>query len=158
MRCAHVVMLKGKHIVASAIYIYLFCSDSMHFKCASNQHAIMHECILTTYLCDGNRDCEDNSDENNCTYKTLTAESIELVNNTHSINNVYEYCSDLYFHCASGECIPLDQQCDGRAQCADSSDELGCSTGLRGAGIVLEFAHRNAYISHVSSYNLLIPI
>lgn len=38
------------------------------------------------------------------------------------------------FTCNNGNCIPLNQVCDRRAQCEDKSDELDCSTVLRPDG------------------------
>ena len=35
-------------------------------------------------------------------------------------------CTVLEFTCASGDCIPVNFQCDGQNDCADSSDEVGC--------------------------------
>ena len=35
-------------------------------------------------------------------------------------------CTDVEFACRSGECLPQDTRCDGTADCADGSDELGC--------------------------------
>jgi hypothetical protein len=32
--------------------------------------------------------------------------------------------------CISGECIPSEARCNGRKECADGSDELGCGTFL----------------------------
>ena len=32
------------------------------------------------------------------------------------------------YHCNNDQCIPLTQKCDGQSQCADGSDETGCSS------------------------------
>ncbi|XP_041433100.1 low-density lipoprotein receptor-related protein 2 isoform X2 [Xenopus laevis] len=35
-------------------------------------------------------------------------------------------CSSESFRCSNGRCIPLSWRCDGTADCADNSDEVGC--------------------------------
>ena len=32
------------------------------------------------------------------------------------------------FNCADGGCVDLTARCDGRADCSDSTDELGCDS------------------------------
>nr|XP_021327248.1 low-density lipoprotein receptor-related protein 2 [Danio rerio]XP_021329685.1 low-density lipoprotein receptor-related protein 2 [Danio rerio]XP_021332074.1 low-density lipoprotein receptor-related protein 2 [Danio rerio] len=62
-------------------------------------------CVLNTHLCDGENDCDDGSDEDNCP----------------------TVCSVGHFQCAHGKmCIWLRQVCDGVPQCQDRSDELNC--------------------------------
>ena len=53
-------------------------------------------------VCDGIKDCADNSDEAGC----------------------------LMFTCQSGQTVPLIFQCDGDPDCDDGSDEQGCSTPI----------------------------
>ena len=122
----------------------------MHFKCANNL------CVLTTYVCDGIQDCEDNSDELNChdTPKTVLEGTMTSSNGTGDLQ--YDNCTELHLYCGSGECIPRDQQCDGQGQCADVSDEMNCPTVWRVDAIVLDHANRMAYISNVSHYKMLI--
>ncbi|KAA0703655.1 Histone-lysine N-methyltransferase PRDM9 [Triplophysa tibetana] len=58
-------------------------------------------CIPESFLCDGEKDCMDATDEENCNQ----------------------------FHCAHGRmCIEKIQVCDGTPQCQDRSDETDCFT------------------------------
>lgn len=56
-------------------------------------------------MCDGRSQCQDRSDELDCSEKTRSCE----------------------FRCADGKrCIPKKFQCDGERDCPDGSDETGC--------------------------------
>lgn len=76
------------------------CPNSWDFTCTNQR------CIPKTWVCDGDDDCLDNSDEKqNCTQTT---------------------CSPREFQCASGRCVPLTFKCDSDNDCGDFSDETGC--------------------------------
>lgn len=67
------------------------------FMCANRK------CLATSYVCDGDDDCGDGSDELKCT-SPLT-------------------CGPNHLRCNTSECVPLMWSCDGDPDCSDSSDE-----------------------------------
>ncbi|CAG7719737.1 unnamed protein product [Allacma fusca] len=78
--------------------------------CRWTQFACLNirECIRGMYKCDGDKDCTDGSDEENC----------------HTLNS----CHSTQFTCKNGTgCIRGDKRCDDEVDCADGSDEENCA-------------------------------
>ncbi|XP_054842683.1 low-density lipoprotein receptor-related protein 2-like isoform X2 [Eublepharis macularius] len=73
----------------------------IEFRCQNREG-----CVLRDYVCDGENDCTDGSDELNCS----------------------QFCSDQgKFMCESGnKCIDERYRCDGLQHCPDGSDESSC--------------------------------
>ncbi|XP_077312090.1 basement membrane-specific heparan sulfate proteoglycan core protein isoform X8 [Lithobates pipiens] len=109
------------------------------------------QCIPREYLCDGERDCRDGSDELNCgTPSPCEPNEFKCKNgrcalklwrcdgdddcgdNSDEINcptkGPSDMCAPEQFICVqSRNCIPASYQCDEEADCPDRSDEVGCS-------------------------------
>ncbi|XP_028456831.1 low-density lipoprotein receptor-related protein 2 isoform X2 [Perca flavescens] len=69
------------------------------------------ECVMYSHLCDGERDCQDGSDEEGCSAQ----------------------CKADEFQCTHGNrCIPPEKVCDGQYDCQDRSDEMDFSNLIEG--------------------------
>ncbi|BFZ23346.1 hypothetical protein BsWGS_26385 [Bradybaena similaris] len=109
------------------------------------------QCIPKDYVCDGEQDCTDGSDERSCTH-ALPCEPNEFrCNNGRCALKIWRCdgdddcfdnsdesscptripgapCQTDEFVCRSNsQCIPMAYQCDGELDCQDRSDEIGCS-------------------------------
>ncbi|XP_046661606.1 very low-density lipoprotein receptor-like isoform X4 [Homalodisca vitripennis] len=69
------------------------------FKCNNTK------CVQLTWMCDGEDDCGDNSDEDSLECKETRT------------------CTTTEFKCNNNRCIPLHWQCDNENDCRDGSDE-----------------------------------
>ncbi|XP_035665753.1 sortilin-related receptor-like, partial [Branchiostoma floridae] len=100
------------------------------------------KCGVYEVLCDGIVDCEDGSDENNC-----SAVATETCANGHVINKQLvcdggKDCEDESDEqnccerlqggksCSNGNCVSFANICDGKDDCGDGSDELSCPVGV----------------------------
>ncbi|XP_074085604.1 atrial natriuretic peptide-converting enzyme isoform X2 [Macrotis lagotis] len=112
------------------------CSPS-HFKCRSGR------CILASRRCDGQADCEDDSDEEHCGCQERglwECPASKLCIKHEVICDGFPDCPDKMdekncslcqedeLECANHDCVSRDLWCDGGVDCSDSSDEWDCVT------------------------------
>ncbi|CCG28431.1 Basement membrane proteoglycan [Caenorhabditis elegans] len=78
-------------------------------QCMADEKACgNNECVKNDYVCDGEPDCRDRSDEANCPAISRTCEPNE-------------------FKCNNNKCVQKMWLCDGDDDCGDNSDELNCN-------------------------------
>ncbi|XP_061457671.1 basement membrane-specific heparan sulfate proteoglycan core protein isoform X5 [Rhineura floridana] len=109
------------------------------------------QCIPRDYICDGERDCHDGSDELNCGTPSPCEPNEFKCRNGHCALKLWrcdgdndctdgsdelncptkgpgDTCAPDQFICVSSRtCIPASYQCDDEADCEDRSDEIGCT-------------------------------
>ncbi|XP_042199708.1 basement membrane-specific heparan sulfate proteoglycan core protein [Callorhinchus milii] len=121
--------------------------------CSTDQAVCQNgQCIPRDYLCDGEKDCEDGSDELDCGTQSPCEPNEFKCRNGHCALKLWrcdgdtdcadgsdeEYCptkgpGDMcapeQFVCVSSRtCIPASYQCDEEPDCPDRSDEFGCTS------------------------------
>uniref|UniRef100_A0A4W3IVC9 Corin, serine peptidase n=1 Tax=Callorhinchus milii TaxID=7868 RepID=A0A4W3IVC9_CALMI len=134
------------------------CSPS-HFKCNSGG------CVLISSWCDGQADCVDRSDEEECdcikrglwecpTEKTcieyrMVCDGIQDCVDSADEKNC-SFCKENELECRSHACVPRKVWCDGSSDCPDGSDELNCvSLSEHGNSSSLLVVHRSSANYHV---------
>ena len=75
-------------------------------------------CVALGLRCNRMADCQDKTDEINCPAVSLT---------NGSRTNGERGCTAAEFQCGSGQCVAAEQECDGRPDCGDLTDEADCA-------------------------------
>ncbi|XP_034243195.1 prolow-density lipoprotein receptor-related protein 1 isoform X1 [Thrips palmi] len=128
-----------------------------NFKCDGNS------CIRNAWVCDGDKDCRDGTDEDvsrcgnitcppeqftckisgRCIPMTWTCDTeLDCGENDPSDEHSNCQCHPSQFTCANKKCIPYDHYCDGDDDCQDQSDELDCPQACNNS-TMLYCAHNN---------------
>lgn len=130
-------------------------SAASHQPCRSGEFMCNSGlCINAGWRCDGDSDCDDQSDERNCSeYRGLMGvfhfcwmhecvgecywNQALLIILAHLPFFIFfdpsatSMCTADQFRCKSGRCVRLSWRCDGEDDCSDNSDEENCeNTGL----------------------------
>ncbi|XP_064651569.1 sortilin-related receptor-like isoform X2 [Lineus longissimus] len=109
--------------------------DASQYRCQNDR------CVPSTWKCDHDNDCGDNSDEKDCPYLKCQNGYFECTNgrcilgrwkcdhdddchdNSDERNCTYSSCNNDQFTCNNGRCISGNWTCDGDDDCHDGSDE-----------------------------------
>ncbi len=106
-------------------------------------------CILSHYVCDGVIDCLDQSDEDYCSHVCSLSYSVNCYTSCYPDNCT---CSDVYFQCTLGGCIPWSRVCDDVSDCPHNEDEHLCNFHYEGSSVMVNVIYTSGAI-HFGNVN-----
>lgn len=149
----------GDHIAKSYAYLSVDRYGPQEFRSAYYGNGVCQsdekicgnsECVKLEYVCDGEPDCRDHTDEQNCPRYHHCQPNEFKCKNQHCVQKMWlcdgeddcgdnsdeehcgqkiqpNGCSPSQFKCLNvNQCIPNSFHCDGTNDCGDGSDEIGC--------------------------------
>uniref|UniRef100_A0A4W5PE74 Low density lipoprotein receptor-related protein 8, apolipoprotein e receptor n=1 Tax=Hucho hucho TaxID=62062 RepID=A0A4W5PE74_9TELE len=159
------ILVSCHHITLFGIYLFLSvfpllppdtkACPAKDFQCRNRK------CVAPIFVCDGDDDCGDGSDEEKCSIPTCGPHEFRC-NDSECIPTLWSCdgdpdcgdksdesmercsrrtepqkprCPEGEFQCGSGECVHLNWKCDGDADCKDKSDEADCGKSSTVSGV-----------------------
>ncbi|CAG2053446.1 unnamed protein product [Timema podura] len=87
-------------------------------------------CVDLSRKCDGNQDCGDASDEDDCDLANkLDLTSLKSPSRRRldgKLGEIVAPCPGSDFTCLDGSCVPMSRRCDGTIDCPNGADEAEC--------------------------------
>ncbi|XP_063244111.1 uncharacterized protein LOC134543168 isoform X2 [Bacillus rossius redtenbacheri] len=125
-------------------------ANYLHVKEKTFACTTISQQILASRRCDKTLDCEDGSDEANCTCRDYLLHSHPevLCNGETDCRNQSDedncsMCEEEEFFCfQSGHCIPEELVCDHKPNCKGGEDEMNCFTLTDGSVVVVDLDGR----------------